>query len=472
MYLDFYQLKKSPFHITPDPEFLFLSPSHKEALGAIIYGIEERKGFVAIIGEVGVGKTTILRAYLERSDPNQLKPIYILNPAITFPELLKTLYQEFDLEWSTDNLLEKVNQLYAVLLTEYQAGRTVVLVIDEAQNTPIETLESLRMLSNLETATDKLLQIILLGQPELEHKLNLHALRQLRQRIAIRAKISPLTPAESMAYIHHRLAKAIMTRSPVFTPGALKRIVKQARGIPRMINILCDNALIAGFGYQQKPVTAKIVEEVIADFEEKKPYPFLRWQLVWGVGLMLAAGVFWFSPYPNLMKKIGETFPVFHQETVLAPPAETLIHTRDQTEEAVSINPPEVTSQKGQENTALAEPNTTLPAKSPSLSETSSSFIQQDPAEKGTRTETTSTQNSEARQPAKSAVGTAEPAPSITKIVKGGDTLIKLIIEVYGFSNNTLIEWVQEHNPQIQNIHRLSIGDKIIFPPAPPLIGQ
>ncbi|RMF83474.1 MAG: peptidoglycan-binding protein, partial [Nitrospinota bacterium] len=276
MYLHFYHFRKSPFHITPDPEFLFLSPSHKEALGTIIYGIEERKGFVAIIGEVGLGKTTILRSYLEKVDPQKVRVIYILNPNVSFADLVRIIYQELGLQVESEDLLEQITRLYHVLIEEYKAGRNVVLVIDEAQNMPVETLENLRMLSNLETATDKLIQIVLVGQPELEEKLNRHELRQLRQRIAIRATIVPLTQAESMAYIQHRLALVSMRRGPIFTKGALKLIVKQAKGVPRTLNILCDNALIAGFGYQQKPITTKIAKEVIADFEQKPSHPLLR----------------------------------------------------------------------------------------------------------------------------------------------------------------------------------------------------
>jgi len=166
MYLAFYGLKKQPFHLTPDPEFLYLSPSHKEALAAIIYGIEERKGFVAITGAVGVGKTTILRSYLESAERKRLKIIYIFNAKLTFEELLKTIYRELNLPLEGNDVVEMVNRLYEVLIKEYEEGNTVVLVVDEAQNMPVGTLESMRMISNLETSKDKLIQIVLVGQPE------------------------------------------------------------------------------------------------------------------------------------------------------------------------------------------------------------------------------------------------------------------------------------------------------------------
>ena len=172
-----------------------------------------------------------------------------------------------------------VNRLHHLLIEEYKNNRNVVLIIDEAQNMPVETLENLRMLSNLETSEDKLLQILLVGQPELERILNLHELRQLRQRIAIRCQINPLTEAESLAYIQHRLAKASALGQMIFAEGSLKPIIKEARGIPRIINILCDNALITGFGYQKKPIGRKIVKEVVSEYLGQKPRRRLRWWL-------------------------------------------------------------------------------------------------------------------------------------------------------------------------------------------------
>ena len=278
MYQNFYHLRKEPFHITPDPEFLFLSPSHRQALGSIIYGVTNRKGFVVITGEVGVGKTTILRSYLEGVAKQKTKVIYIFNANVSFKNLLKTIYKELGLNAKTGDIVEMLNDLYQILMEEYKQGNTVLLIVDEAQNMPVETLENLRMLSNLETSKDKLIQIVLIGQYEFEEILNLYELRQLKQRIVIRSTIIPLNDKESMAYIHHRLERAAENGSPVFTRGALKRIVKEAKGIPRYLNILCDNALITGFGYKVRPVNVKIVDEVITDYngEEKEP-SLLKW---------------------------------------------------------------------------------------------------------------------------------------------------------------------------------------------------
>ena len=166
MYLNFYQLKNEPFNVTPDPAFFFLSAGHKEAFASIVYAVENRKGFMSITGEVGLGKTTILRSYIKEIDPERLNVIYIINANLSFKGLLKTIFDELEIEFEADEVFEMVNCLQQILIREYKNGRNFVIIIDEAQNMPIETLENLRMLSNLETEKDKLLQILLIGQPE------------------------------------------------------------------------------------------------------------------------------------------------------------------------------------------------------------------------------------------------------------------------------------------------------------------
>lgn len=298
MYLNFFGFKKEPFHITPDPEFLYLSPSHKEALAAIIYGVEQKKGFVAVIGDVGVGKTTIVRSYLDSIDRSHLKVIYIFNARLTFDRLLKTIFDELGLVAGTDDIMEMVNKLYEYLIDEYRKGNNVVLVIDEAQNMPIKTLEDLRMLSNLETTKDKLIQIVLIGQNEFEEELSLHKLRQLEQRIAIRSKILPLSKSDSADYIKYRLQKAGANYGSVFSKKALDLILKEAKGIPRKINVLCDNALITAFGYQRKPVDTKMVREVISDYHGKKMQTTDKRKAVSIIAvLVIASGIFIFYPY-------------------------------------------------------------------------------------------------------------------------------------------------------------------------------
>lgn len=291
MYLDFYGFDREPFHITPDPEFLYLSPSHKEAFATVVYGVEQRKGFVALTGEVGTGKTTILRAYIKRIERTPTRPIYLFNPDLTFDELLRLILRELGAEELSGPATAMMDRLQWLLINEYKAGHNVALIIDEAQNMPVETLEKLRMLSNLETAKDKLIQIVLVGQPELDQKLELHALRQLRQRIAVRATIRLLSRAESHEYVRYRLTQAGCLRENVFAKDALRRIVAKARGNPRLLNILCDNALIAGFGALQQTVSAKTVRQVIADVMGSARQRYLRWAGAGAALFLIAVGL-------------------------------------------------------------------------------------------------------------------------------------------------------------------------------------
>jgi general secretion pathway protein A len=267
MYLDFYHLRAEPFQVTPDPEFLYLSPSHREALATITYAVEQGKGFMALLGEVGLGKTTLLQALLQERRGAKEKIIYLFNSRFSYSGLLRALARELDLKVTSEEPEELLNHIYQALIREYAQGNNVVLLIDEAQGLREETLEGLRLISNLETSTEKLLQIVLVGQPELAAKLNRYELRQLKQRIAVQAVLSPLTRKESREYLRFRLEKAGGRAEEIFTPRALEKIVRRARGIPRALNILADNALVTGFGYGRKPVTVKVVREVIADLE-------------------------------------------------------------------------------------------------------------------------------------------------------------------------------------------------------------
>ena len=278
MYLEFFGLQAKPFHTTPDPYFLYLSSSHKQALGSIIYGVKERKGFIAVTGEVGLGKTTILRSFLSQSNQASQQIIYLFNPNLSFASVLKKLLRELGHDPIEGGDAEVVDQLHMVLIDEYYNRKTVVLLIDDAQNMPVVTLENLRMLSNLETAQDKLIQIVLLGQPELDSLLDRYELRQIRQRIALRATIRPLSQKESYQYIRHRLNKAGGEGKTIFANGALKRIIRESKGIPRRLNILCDNALVTALGYQKNPVTDRIAKEVIHDLAGKPSHAL--WKLI------------------------------------------------------------------------------------------------------------------------------------------------------------------------------------------------
>ena len=248
MYKKFYSCKEEPFNITSDPDFFFCSAHHQEAFNHLLYGIEQRKGIMALTGEIGTGKTTICRTLLNKLDQDT-KTAFILNPNFSETQLLQVILKDFGILPSkkNNNKLNLINALNEFLLEKTSFGDNVVLIIDEAQNLKPSQLEQVRLLSNLETEKCKLLQIILVGQPELFDKLKLSSLRQLNQRIAVRYHMLPIEKSEVRAYIFHRLKVADATLKLNFTPDAIDAIYLHSKGTPRLINILCDRALLAGF---------------------------------------------------------------------------------------------------------------------------------------------------------------------------------------------------------------------------------
>jgi len=275
MYTGFYGFSEKPFHVTPDPRFLFLTPSHQEALASMIYGINEKKGFISITGEVGTGKTTLIYSLLNNISET-VKTVLIFHTNITFDQLLKNVLLELNLPIMDESKIALLRQLNEYLIALLSRDEILTIIIDEAQNLPAEVMEELRMLSNLETSTSKLLQIVLVGQPELEAKLNSDNLRQLKQRIGIRRSIAPLSDEEAKQYIEHRLHLVGSAAEKIFTQEAISLIIRYARGIPRTINIVCDNAFLIGYGASKKKIDAHILHEVIRDMDgsaSEKPQP-------------------------------------------------------------------------------------------------------------------------------------------------------------------------------------------------------
>ncbi|MFO1501408.1 MAG: AAA family ATPase [Verrucomicrobiota bacterium] len=266
MYLEYYGLTQSPFDITPNPRFLFFSPKHREAFNHLLYGIRERKGFVQLTGEVGAGKTTVCRAMMEQLGERYATAL-ILNPVVNADQLVKAIAMEFGVDVHNLDRLESVAALNAFLLQQVELQKESVLIIDEAQDLTNDLLEQVRLLSNLETDDRKLLQIVLMGQPELRDRLNDFGLRQLRQRITVRYHLSPLTRAEVGQYVHHRLQVAGAKGAPYFSNGALWRIHRRSAGIPRLVNALCDKCLLAGFVQQRDRIDFRMVGKAIRELE-------------------------------------------------------------------------------------------------------------------------------------------------------------------------------------------------------------
>ncbi len=258
VYLDYYGLKEPPFSLTPNPRFLFYSAKHREAFNHLLYGIRERKGFVQVTGEVGAGKTTVCRAMLEQLG-NSFSTALILNPVLDSDQLVKAIAMEFGLQVKGFDRLETVEALNHFLLAQVEKGKDTVLIIDEAQDLTDELLEQVRLLSNLETDDRKLLQIVLVGQPELRDRLNNHHLRQLRQRITVRYHLRALNRAELSRYIAHRLAVSGAKGAPYFTAAAQWRIYRYSKGIPRLVNALCDKCLLAGYVQQRDRIDFRMV---------------------------------------------------------------------------------------------------------------------------------------------------------------------------------------------------------------------
>ncbi|MEP6485588.1 MAG: AAA family ATPase [Rudaea sp.] len=300
MYLEFYGLKEAPFSITPDPRYVFLSERHRDALAHLLYGIGKggSGGFVQLTGEVGTGKTTICRLLLEQL-PENTRVALVLNPKLSPVELLETICEELKLDVTLvrGSLKGLVDTLNVYLLDAYAQGLRVVLIVDEAQNLSAEALEQVRLLTNLETPRQKLLQIILLGQPELRDELNKPELRQLAQRITARYHLTPLDRDESEAYVRHRLAVAGGARNP-FSRLGLRELYHRSSGIPRLINVIADRSLMAGFAREQPTIGESLVDRAADETMPGNPRYWMRRYGRWAAAAVvvlaiLAAAQFW-----------------------------------------------------------------------------------------------------------------------------------------------------------------------------------
>ena len=261
MYQTFYGLIRAPFEMTPDPAFLYLGETHREGLATLVYGVRSRKGFVMLTGEVGTGKTTLLHALLAQLDANT-DSAYIFNPRLEPLDFFQLLFDDLGIEESCFSKADYLQALNQYLIDRLKDDRTVLLIIDEAQNLSPEMLEEIRLLSNLETPNSKLIQILLVGQPELSEMLDCDALRQLRQRIVLRHELKPFNAGETEFYVEERLRLAGYTGKGIFKRSALRELFAVTGGVPRLVNVVCDGALLTGYGRDQLALDAEIIREV------------------------------------------------------------------------------------------------------------------------------------------------------------------------------------------------------------------
>jgi general secretion pathway protein A len=293
MYTRFYGLNEKPFSLTPDPRFLFLSESHREALAHLLYGIEQGEGFIAITGEVGTGKTTLCRTLLQRLGPGT-EVALLFNPIMSGKELLRAVSIEFGLGTEGCSRADLNHRLNRFLLRTSRKGRRALLIVDESQNLNPATLEEIRLLSNLETSSSKLIQIVLFGQPELDEMLDSRELRQLRQRITVRWTLSPLSAAETRDYVRHRLKVAAGKECNLFTDKALREVQRRACGIPRLINVLCDRAMLMGYAAGAPAMESNSINraarEILSARSRRRPWRSML-RRAFPAAILLAVGV-------------------------------------------------------------------------------------------------------------------------------------------------------------------------------------
>jgi general secretion pathway protein A len=304
MYETYYGLKENPFNVTPDPKFIYLGENHQEALAHLLYGVREKKGFVVITGEVGSGKTTLIHYLLSRFNGNgNTKTAYLFNPKLSANDFIQYILKDLGVVVNGGTKSDNLYSLYRYLLNAYENNEKVILIVDEAQGLDPELLEEIRLLSNFETSKSKLLQIILVGQPELKKTLSEHGLRQLKQRINMRYHLNPLSKKETKEYIEKRLRTA-GAKGRLFTEKAIEEIYRRSKGAPRIINILCDNSLLNGYALDQKMVDNKSVKEAAKDLNLKSFPRLWTWIII---SLCIVGVVLVFL----LLQRSGLLFPLY-----------------------------------------------------------------------------------------------------------------------------------------------------------------
>ena len=476
MYTDYFGFLEPPFNVTPDSRFFYSNDSYAEAYATLLYGIYERRGLVVLTGEVGTGKTTLLHRLMTNLDPT-IKFAFIYNTVVDFDELLVSICKELDIQLETASRLEQIEKLNEFLVAQLKKGGTVALLIDEAQNLDEEVLERLRLLSNFETQKEKLLQIVLVGQPELEKKLSQTKLRQLRQRVALQYRLGYLNDREVRAFIDHRLKIAGSPHRNLFSPSAVQSIIVYSEGIPRLVNIICGNALLVAYATGQKTIRAHIIEEVAADLRLKKEGELTRRSEIsdgWSLGAQ--------QDHMVPMKKEPWTLePRFKSHmwrgavlgllllgtTGLA--ASTLQLTEPLGELKFTI--------QGAVETAWAHLGSYWPGleSEPSVLSSGSverTFLDEPPVQGELVVSSDRAEPNLGRQETVDPIfRVPQPMSLIDKnnlkplIVQAGSTISGILFNVYGTQHTLALDIVKEFNSQIQNINQVRVGEKLWLPP-------
>jgi len=522
MYCTYYKLLEKPFDVTPDPRFLYLTDGHRETLASIVYGIREKRGFITVVGEVGTGKTTLLNAAMDQMD-EKTRVAFIVNTDVTFEEMLNMALYEWGLVKDDEKVskVDAIGRLNRFAIDQLKTGGNVVLIVDEAQNLDYRVMENLRLLSNLETRKHKLIQIVLSGQPELDAKLSRHELRQLAQRISFKRYVLPLDESDTYAYLRHRLKMVQKTEVSLFTPLAEQLIWEFSKGVPRRINILCDNAFLIGYGLEMKQINEGVIWEAAEDLkwrsspDAKKPWeaPFPKsTAFTWveprphrrsfkltaamvAAGILILAGGVWINNNPfNAAKLTGfigriqnTPLEIVHPKPILEKvpvsplviPEHQNVKPETKTQKFPEKKPEPQKIEKTADNIFLSVSNYHL------VKEKSPDQIIQDYKIENTTPETAIKENDPSeiqvknteKQPlsmpdsrADDKVQSNPAAPAIEKTnvlkvkIKKGDTLFGILTQALGGYDGQLVTKVLRENPEIADPDKILAGQEIKLP--------